>query len=616
MNRGMILGLCSLASAVAVAAPVELTGPGDSYVFENQLCSEVNTAEITIAGRAFDAARDRLSIYGNGSIVIADGWTEPLTIYSEPDCKGTARVLERDRYYRGELQGEASYLPEEELGDFDNRVRSFRLKKGFMCTLANNPDGTGYSRVFIADNEDLTVNAMPEGLDFVSFVRVCRHDWVGKRGIAGGDIWKLTRSSWFYDWGASAVSDTDCEYVPMRHNRWWDGWDKINSRVDGANMLGFNEPDHADQSDLGTEVAIDMWPEYMKSGLRVGSPAPDCINKAWLKEFLAKADSLNYRVDFVATHMYWNSQDPYRLADDIAKLCKNTYGGRPMWITEWNNGANWTNEWWPDAKGPKRDAEFNIVLDENGKQTEVSRPHTEANSAVQKEWLGKALDAFDKCDWLERHSFYNWVEDARAVEINGKLTPAGKVFTEFNSRPAFNRATEYVHTWKIAPPRIMAIKSNRTRVRIDFYDHNGETAEGYKVERRINGGEWKEIAFITPGNGYKMGQTTFFADKDVVGGFMEYRMKAVSYKGTESIWSRVIGKEVKGSGIEDVDMSELTVNARPGGFVIESEESGELTVYAMDGREVRKVHFTEGITTVEGLDKGVYIVGGNKLLVK
>ena len=36
----------------------------------------------------------------------------------------------------------------------------------------------------------------------------------------------------------------------------------------------------------------------------------------------------------------------------------------------------------------------------------------------------------------------------------------------------------------------------------------------------------------------------------------------------------------------------------------------------MDGRKVRKVHFTEGITTVEGLDKGVYIVGGNKLLVK
>lgn len=45
-------------------------------------------------------------------------------------------------------------------------------------------------------------------------------------------------------------------------------------------------------------------------------------------------------LDFVATHMYWNSQDPYRLAQTITDLCRNTYGGRPMWFTEWNNGAN------------------------------------------------------------------------------------------------------------------------------------------------------------------------------------------------------------------------------------------------------------------------------------
>lgn len=205
--RIVILAMISAVS-VANARNIQLTGPGDSHIFEGKLCSEVNTSEITINGRAFDAARDRLSIYGNGSIVIADGWTDPLTVYTEPSCRGTAKVLDRDRYYRGELQGEESYLPEEELGEFDNNVRSFRLKRGFMCTLANNADGTGFSRVFIADDEDLVVDEMPEGLDFV------------------------------------------------------------------------------------------------------------------------------------ATHMYWNSQNPYRLAQTITDLCRNTYGGRPMWITEWNNGAN------------------------------------------------------------------------------------------------------------------------------------------------------------------------------------------------------------------------------------------------------------------------------------
>lgn len=616
--RIVILAMIS-AVAVANARNIQLAGPGDSHIFEGKLCSEVNTADITINGRAFDAARDRLSIYGNGAIVIADGWTDPLTVYTEPSCRGTAKVLNRDRYYRGELQGEELYLPEEVLGEFDNNVRSFRLKRGFMCTLANNADGTGFSRVFIADDEDLVVDEMPEGLDFVSFVRVSRHDWVGKRGISGGDVWQLTRSSWFYDWGAGATSDMDCEYVPMRHNKWWDSWENINSRTDTSGLLGFNEPDHADQSDLGTEVAIDMWPEYMKSGLRVGSPAPDCINKQWLTEFLEKADSLNYRVDFVATHMYWNSQDPYRLAQTIADLCRNTYGGRPMWITEWNNGANWTNERWPDPRGPKRDADFNIIYDENGNTTEVDRPHTEANSAVQAEWLGKALDAFDKCEWLERHAFYNWVEDARSVVIDNRLTPAGRVFAEFNSRPAFNRATEHVHEWKIAPPRIIGIRANSSRVRIDFYDHNGETAVGYKVERRINSGEWEEIAFITPGDGYRMARTTYFADRDVVGGFMEYRMKAVSYKGTESIYSRIIGMQVKSSGLETPELSEtpeFALRNSPGGFTVEADEPGTLAVYCIDGRHIRTVRFAEGLTVVADLPPGFYLVGSTRLHVR
>ena len=169
--------------------------------------------------------------------------------------------------------------PEELLEGFDNHVRSFRLKRGFSCTMANAPDGTGYSRVFMADNEDLVVDEMPEGLDFASFIRVCRHDWVGKKGFAGGEWPAITRSAWFYDWGAGAASTADYEYVPMRHNRWWDSWENIGSRTATSSVLGFNEPDHADQSDLGTDIVIDLWPEMMKSGLRIGSPAPTTSTK-------------------------------------------------------------------------------------------------------------------------------------------------------------------------------------------------------------------------------------------------------------------------------------------------------------------------------------------------
>lgn len=607
--------LLFFAAFVAEAQTVSLENSGDSFIFENKLCSEVNTGEITVGGRPFDPARDRLAIYGNGAIVIADGWIDPLTIYSEPGAQGQSRVLQPDRFYRGELQGEESFLPEELLEGFDNRVRSFRLKRGFSCTMANSPDGTGYSRVFIADNEDLVVDEMPEGLDFVSFIRVCRHDWVGKKGFAGGEWPAITRSAWFYDWGAGASSTADYEFVPMRHNRWWDSWENIGSRTATSSVLGFNEPDHADQSDLGTDISIDLWPEMMKSGLRIGSPAPDNINKDWLREFLAKADSLNYRVDFVATHMYLNSQNPYTLADNIGRLCRESYGGRPMWITEWNNGANWTNERWPDAKGPQRDADFNIVYDADGNTTEVPRPHTEANSAVQCQWLAKALDAFDKCDWLERHAFYTWVEDARAIVLDGRLTPAGKIFAEFHSRPAFNRSTEYVHTWHIAAPWVYGINTNRTRVRVNFYDTNGETAEGYIVERRIDGGAWKQIAYIRPGVDYKLGKKTYFVDRDMPGGFTEYRMKAVSYKGTESIYSRTIGKQVAAGVAAVVADDEFAVRCEHGTVVITAEKAGHVDIYAVDGRLVRSLDYPEGSTTIEGLPVGLYFARSHRFFV-
>lgn len=465
--------VCLMANPAATAlaahadsdGKIHLSGTGDSCVIEGVRCSDVDTSLIDIDGRPYDSARDRLAVYGNSSIVIADGWADPLTIFGEENFLGDSRALEIDRYYRGELLGEgASYLPEETLGGFDNAVRSFRLKQGFMCTMANNSDGTGFSRVFIADDSDLEVDVMPEGLEYVSFIRVCRHDWFGKKGVsAAGEYATLSNSAWCYDWGASAESSADYEFVPMRHNQWWDSWENIGSRTMTSSLLGFNEPDHYDQSDMNTDVAIRLWPEFLKTGLRLGSPAPDNIDSGWLREFLAKADSLNYRVDFVATHMYWNSTDPKQLADRIDRLCAQSYGGRPMWITELNNGANWTKEHWPDAKGPQRDANFNIVYDENGKEVEVVRPHTKANSAVQVEWIKKMLPAFDESKWLERHAIYNWVEDARSLWLDGpngsELTPAGRVFADYDSKPAFRREAEYIHRWRVAPPESMRSRS-------------------------------------------------------------------------------------------------------------------------------------------------------------
>ena len=59
-------------------------------------------------------------------------------------------------------------------------------------------------------------------------------------------------------------------------------------------------------------------------------------------------------------HIYEENKNGASLCDRI-KTLSDKGKGRPVWITEWNNGANWTNEYWPTAKGPKCDANSNII---------------------------------------------------------------------------------------------------------------------------------------------------------------------------------------------------------------------------------------------------------------
>lgn len=488
-------------------------------------------AHIKVNGRPADPKRDRIAIYGAGTVVIPNGkevGQRALIIYTGENFQGELMQLEYDKYYR-----------DAELGNFDNKIRSFKLKKGYSCTFANNPNGTGHSRVFIANEDDLEVAMMPEGLEFASFVRVFRWEWVSKKGICNGSIAELTGSTWFNDWSAGGNTENpNFEFVPMRHNLGWDSFDKINSRKNVSHLLGYNEPDHTDQANCTPLQAIQQWPELFKSGLRLGSPTPDAIRKQWLVDFLALADKLNYRVDFVVGHMYWENRSGAGLKTDIANAVRDLYGNRPMWITEWNNGANWTNESWPNATGPQRDADLNIIYDEAGNEKIINRPLSPANAEKQLNWMKDVLAAFDESPYLERHSFYNWVQDARAIVLGNKLTPAGEYFAEYKSKPAFTRTQEYIHQWKIAPPLVHTELSNDCKSFIlKWYDHNGETGQYYVLEKKKNSdSSFEPIITLYAGTDYNFGETIQYADNSILES-AKYRVRAMSYKNTLSEYS-------------------------------------------------------------------------------
>jgi uncharacterized repeat protein (TIGR02543 family) len=121
-------------------------------------------SHVKINGTDFNADNDRVAIYGGGTVIILNGketGRHALTAYKGENYAGESMDFEVNKYYRTD-----------ELGIFDNSIRSFKLKKGYSCTFANNPDGTGFSRVYIASDGDIEVPVMPEGLGFASFVRV------------------------------------------------------------------------------------------------------------------------------------------------------------------------------------------------------------------------------------------------------------------------------------------------------------------------------------------------------------------------------------------------------------------------------------------------------------
>ena len=270
----------------------------------------------------------RVVPFGTGTVVIPHGPAyAAMSVFSEKSFSGGSQDLKCHVPYGDPKRG----LPAS--------IRSFRLKHGYMATIATNPDGTGISRNYVAQDEDVEVRTLPEELDGkVRFVRVFPWRWTVKKGIAGG-ISKGLNVGWFYDWNIGARTTPDLEYVPIKQNAHWPGLNQDWREKGSVHLLGFNEPDHKDQSNLTVDQAIQGWPELLKTGLRLGSPAVSDGGLSWLYQFMAKADAAKLRVDFVAVHYYRAVEDPgdgraaaaqmEAFLEDIHKRTR-----RPIWITE------------------------------------------------------------------------------------------------------------------------------------------------------------------------------------------------------------------------------------------------------------------------------------------
>jgi hypothetical protein len=423
----------------------------------------------------------RVTNYLRGCIIMPHAPNfEALTLYKDVAFGGDLMKCIPYKYYKIT-----------DLGSFDNKISSFKLKKGYMATFAQNENGTGYSKVFIAEKEDIEISILPEGLnDLVSFVRVFPWRYTEKKGFGSGlpDFNRsikpvnLTKSGWFYHWGTISNEDlTDAEFVPMRWNAKSltdSRWQEILNINYSNHLLGFNEPDGESQANMTLDEMILYWPKMMESGLRLGSPAP-AGNLQLLYDFIDKCDELNYRVDFVAIHDYGEGT-----ALNFYNKCKAVYDrtGRPVWVTEFNSGGTWT------------------------KSTPTYPQISQRISEI--------MEKYDTEGIIERYAIFNFDEivnnfggvQNRAVFVTPAMpdynfTPLGEVYRDNVSPMAFNAAEQIDIPLKlVAPLNLKITNTNGTVNKLVWDNYNFAGIGTIFIERASGSGGYATIAQISSNN--------------------------------------------------------------------------------------------------------------------
>ena len=478
----------------AMTASIDIAHEQATVVFSNIRPSQVVSTWlrfITINGApAVDGSNCRVETYRHGAILLPYPIAcHPLTVFTGTASSGNSRSdFDVNTYYT-------------DLGDFDNAIKSFTLKRGYMVTMANHADGTGYSHCFIANDGDITVTLPKDLQGSVSFLRIFRWRWPAKKGYAGRNEtpMRLMRVSWFYQWNSENYQLADYDYVPQRHHEngstytgkatyAWPSWGNINAEA-SAHVLGVNEPDNTSGSEMYMTVPdlFKLHAEYLRSGMRVGTFATCNPNVSWVKAYIDSCEAHNYRVDFVATHYYIGGQTPQNCINSLKALYTATQ--LPVWCTEWNNGANWTSEtrFYTDSLGSW---------------------YTWGNGDDQKMngiWLRDVLkraDQSDNTEWLERLAVYNNVEQKRFVHWESDdfwTTSGGAIFGAYNSDFAYKKSTDVWMDWRDqgAPCQLIGgLSLDKTAINLSWREPNTDWIKTVYVQQNTSGSTWTTRATL------------------------------------------------------------------------------------------------------------------------
>ncbi|MEU7652183.1 sigma-70 family RNA polymerase sigma factor [Micromonospora taraxaci] len=152
-----------------------------------------------------------------------------------------------------------------------------------------------------------------------------------------------SKAGWYYTWGTQhpgISTPKGVTFVPMiRSAENVTAPDLARAKAAGPDLLTFNEPDMPEQANMTVEQALDLWPQLMATGSRLGSPAvavgaPD--PQGWLDRFMTGAQARGHRVDFITVHWFGADFATAAAVDQLRQYLQAVYQRyrKPIWLTE------------------------------------------------------------------------------------------------------------------------------------------------------------------------------------------------------------------------------------------------------------------------------------------
>ncbi|MCR4994737.1 MAG: H-type lectin domain-containing protein [Bacteroidales bacterium] len=450
---------------------------------------------------AADGSNCQLKLYNRGAILLPYGGSSfrALTVFSEQDFGGES---ESNSFTEGAAGGFMKNVS----NAWNNRIQSFKLKRGYMVTFALKKGGWGYSRCFIAADADLEMNLPTLMAGRISSYRIFKWYDAGKAALAdntsASDVGLLNATSCYkFGLGESRLPDAEC--VPHHIFENWPSPSECGGVSYSCHLKTNNEPlNPEDPNPQDLETILANWENLMRTGQRLCTPSSWDGSDYWngtgklIKPFLDSIDARGWRCDIVDAHCYWTGN-----FDALQNYWVKNYK-RPVWVSEWCWGASWNNN-----------GSF------SGSATETSF----ANA------IKDITTILNNSAGVERYFFWNSENGNYPCKLirDGNLSQAGKYYANIQSPLAYNGSVNYIPTAPrtYAPSDLSAtFNANKMTCTLTWNSKNGDLANTVELQRRAGYGRWETIAEWT---GNELEDETEITYTDVIEEAAAYEYRVV-----------------------------------------------------------------------------------------